>query len=67
MTCVCFYSSRAHDIIIESENTKYIHECCLKLAESRNGFSLLYFNNSKQRATRAFTLDTLFNFSKYFG
>ena len=25
-----------------SENTKYIHECCLKLAESWNGFILLY-------------------------
>jgi len=37
VTYVCFYLSlahellsRAHDIISQSENTKYIHECCLK-------------------------------------
>ena len=62
MTCVCFYLARAHDIVSQSENTKYIHEYCLKLAESRNGFILLYFNDSKRRATRA-----LFNSSSTFG
>ena len=44
VTCVCFYLSRAHDILSrahelisrtheilsQSENTKYIHERCLK-------------------------------------
>ena len=34
-----------HNIIGKTENTKYIHECCLTLADSRNDINiLLYFN-----------------------
>ena len=34
--------SRALDIISQSDNTKYVQECCLKSTDSRNDFIKLY-------------------------
>ena len=31
VTCVCFYLYCVHDILRQSENTKYIHEYCLRI------------------------------------
>jgi len=49
VTCVCFYLSRAHellsrahDIISQLENIKYI-PVCLKLADSRTYINILYY------------------------